>query len=66
MFCNCKIQYLVRDKKVIVQILKNCMKIYTESKVKHHLNIFQEKTMKPSKYEFILVTLLKRDQEVRI
>ena len=38
------------------------MNIYTASKVKHHINIFQEKkTMKFSKDEFILLSLLKRD-----
>ena len=40
--------------------------IYTASKVKHHLNIFLEKTVKLSKYEFILVTNLKRDKVVTI
>ena len=40
--------------------------IYTASKVKHHLNIFLEKTVKLSKYEFILVTCLKRDKVVTI
>ena len=33
--------------------------VYTASKVKHRLNIFQEKTMKLSKNEFILFTLWK-------
>ena len=42
------------------------MYIYTASKVKHHLNIFLEKTVKLSKYEFILVTCLKRDKVVTI
>ena len=40
--------------------------IYTASKVKHHLNIFQEKTVKLSKHEFILVTCLKRNKVVII
>ena len=40
--------------------------IYTASKVKHHLNIFQEKTVKLSKHEFILVTFLKRNKVVTI
>ena len=40
--------------------------VYTASKVKHHLNIFLEKTVKLSKYEFILVTCLKRDKVVTI
>ena len=41
--------------------------LYTASKVKHHLNIFLEKkTVKISKYEFILVTCLKRDKVVTI
>ena len=44
-----------------------CQKdIYTASKVKHHLNIFLEKTVKLSKYELILVTCLKRDKVVTI
>ena len=40
--------------------------IYTASKVKHHLNIFLEKTVKLSKYEFILVTCSERDKVVTI
>ena len=40
--------------------------IYTASKVKHHLNIFLEKTVKLSKYEFILGTCLKRDKVATI
>ena len=40
--------------------------IYTASKVKHHLNIFKEKTVKLSKHEFILVTCLKRNKVVTI
>ena len=42
------------------------LSIYTASKVKHHLNIFLEKTVKLSKYEFILVTCLKGDKVVTI
>ena len=40
--------------------------LYTASKVKHHLNIFLEKTVKLSKHEFIFVTCLKRDKVVTI
>ena len=40
--------------------------IYTASKVKHHLNIFLEKTVKLSKHEFIFITCLKRDKVVTI
>ena len=40
--------------------------VYTASKVKHHLNIFLEKTVKLSKHEFILVIFLKRDKVVTI
>ena len=40
--------------------------LYTASKVKHHLNIFLEKTVKLSKYEFILVTRSERDKVVTI
>ena len=40
--------------------------IYTASKVKHHLNIFLEKTVKLSKHDFFLVTFLKRDKVVTI
>ena len=40
--------------------------IYTASKVKHHLNIFLEKTVKLSKHNFFLVTFLKRDKVVTI
>ena len=40
--------------------------IYTASKVKHHLNIFLEKTVKLSKYEFNLVTCSERDKVVTI
>ena len=42
------------------------MEIYTASKVKHHLNIFLEKTVKLSKHEIILVTILKGDKVVTI
>ena len=35
--------------------------LYTASKVKHHLNIFLEKTVNLFKHELILVTFLKRD-----
>ena len=42
------------------------MQIYTASKVKHHLNIFLEKTVKLAKHEFILVTFLIRDEVVTI
>ena len=42
--------------------LADCiMKVYTASKVKHHLNIFLEKAVKLPKHEFILVTFLKWD-----
>ena len=37
---------------------------YTESKVKHHLNIYQEKSEKLSKHEVILVTFMKIDKMV--
>ena len=40
--------------------------IYTASKVKHHPNIFLEKTVKLSKHEVFLVTFLKRDKVVTI
>ena len=40
--------------------------VYTASKVKHHLNIFLEKTVKLSKHDFFLVTFLKRDKVVTI
>ena len=40
--------------------------LYTASKVKHHLNIFLEKTVILSKYEFIFVTCLMRDKVVTI
>ena len=40
--------------------------IFTASKVKHHLNIFLEKTVKLSNHDFFLVTLLKRDKVVKI
>ena len=48
--------YIVASKKVI----------YTASKVKHHLNIFLEKTVKLSKHELIFITCLKRDKVVTI
>ena len=40
--------------------------LYTASKVKHHLNSFQEKTLKLSKHKCILATCLKRDKVVTI
>ena len=46
--------------------IKFTFQIYTASKVKHHLNIFQEKKVKLFKHEFILVTCLKRNKVVTI
>ena len=40
--------------------------IYRASKVKHHQNIFVEKSVKLFKYEFILVTSSKRNKVVTI
>ena len=40
--------------------------IYTASKVKHHQNIYVEKSTKLFKHEFILVTCSKRNKVVTI
>ena len=66
-FCvYAKFAYVCKSGHVNTALVYYIWYIYTASKVKHHLNIFLEKTVKLSKHEFIFITCLKRDKVVTI